>query len=341
MLSEIPQALSALLTSLLKLPNLHTIDLSDNAFGLNTVAPLQPFLSQHTPLRHLYLNNNGLGPAAGTLVAESLVQLASNKSSARESGTSVPDLETIICGRNRLETGSMSAWAKVYQANTSVKCVKMVQNGIRQAGISSLITDGLSHCTRLQVLDLQDNTFTATGSRALAEVVSSGNWKSMKELGVGECLLYAKGGMYLASALQKGHCAALQTLRLQYNDINATGLRELAEATKALPQLRRMELNGNKFSEDDEAVDEIRRILEKRRVDSGEEESEEWGIDELDELESDDEEEEDEEGVDDESDEEEKIVKEAQQTQAQPVAQEQDKDVDELANTLDKAEIRS
>jgi Ran GTPase-activating protein 1 len=60
LLSEIPDALTHLLTSLLALPELHTVNLSDNAFGLNTVAPLQPFLSQHVPLQHLILNNNGL-----------------------------------------------------------------------------------------------------------------------------------------------------------------------------------------------------------------------------------------------------------------------------------------
>ncbi|KAI7370244.1 hypothetical protein KC328_g17776, partial [Hortaea werneckii] len=103
LLSEIPQALDALLQALLQCPNLTTINLNDNAFGLNTVEPLRPFLSQHTPLQHLYLNNNGLGPAAGTLVAQALEQLATNKKQANN----VPHLETVVCGRNRLENGSM------------------------------------------------------------------------------------------------------------------------------------------------------------------------------------------------------------------------------------------
>ncbi|KAJ2977556.1 hypothetical protein NQ176_g4305 [Zarea fungicola] len=56
-LSEIPDALSHLLTSILNLPNLHTININDNAFGLNTQAPLVAFLAAHVPLQHLYLNN--------------------------------------------------------------------------------------------------------------------------------------------------------------------------------------------------------------------------------------------------------------------------------------------
>ena len=121
LLAEIPKALDALLTALLKCPQLRTVNLNDNAFGLNTVEPLRPFLSQHTPLQHLYLNNNGLGPSAGSLVAEALAQLAEKKAQARKEGKDVPDLETVVCGRNRLETGSMAAWVKAYQANDKVK----------------------------------------------------------------------------------------------------------------------------------------------------------------------------------------------------------------------------
>ncbi|KAI5277527.1 hypothetical protein KEM54_004992, partial [Ascosphaera aggregata] len=40
LVTEIPIALKALLTALLEVKTLQTIDLSDNAFGLNTQAPL-------------------------------------------------------------------------------------------------------------------------------------------------------------------------------------------------------------------------------------------------------------------------------------------------------------
>ena len=138
LLAEIPQALDALLTALLKCPKLETVNLNDNAFGLNTVEPLRPFLSRCVSLKHLYLNNNGLGPSAGALVADALAELAEKKAQARKDGQeNVPDLETVVCGRNRLETGSMSAWVKAFRANKGVKTVKMVQNGIRQEGIAT------------------------------------------------------------------------------------------------------------------------------------------------------------------------------------------------------------
>lgn len=309
------------------------------------------FLSSHVPLQHLILNNNGLGPHAGILIADALSALHVKKVNARKEGKEVPDLETVICGRNRLESGSMLAWSKAYSLHTGIKTVKMVQNGIRQVqngvklgGISQLLVDGLKHAKGLEVLDLQDNTFTLGGARALATVVPQ--WTEIKELGVGDSLLGAKGGVVLAEALGKGNNKKLEILRLQYNDINAEGLKGLAVAAKtALPALKKLELNGNKFSEEDMSIMQLNELFEERKNKfSGDVVIEDdWGLDELDELESEDEDqdEEDEEEEEEEEAEErrEKLLHEAEEAQEEPVAQRQDKDVDDLAAKLGKTEI--
>ena len=352
LLSEIPPALSSLLTALLELPNLHTVDLSDNAFGLNTVEPLVKFLSKHVPLKHLILQNNGLGPNAGTMIASALVALAERKEEARKSGKEVPHLETVICGRNRLESGSMPAWAKAYRAHRKVKMVKMVQNGIRQDGISPLLTEGLVWCEELEVLDLQDNTFTMTGARALSQVVEG--WRQIKELGIGDSLLGSRGAVLVAEALGKGHNVALEVLRLQYNEIDSKGVKALLVTAKdKLPKLRRVELNGNKFSEDDSPVEGLRLLLEERK-EKASNTGEEWGLDELSDLEeeSDDEDEEEDEDEDENDDAEAEreeqetaeartvgVLKDADQEEAQEVSQKKDDDVDALADSLGKAEI--
>lgn len=49
----------------------------------------------------------------------------------------------------------------------------MTQNGINHPGISAL-AKALAKNTNLQVLDLNDNTFTAKGAAAVAEV--SNGW---------------------------------------------------------------------------------------------------------------------------------------------------------------------
>ena len=353
LLSEIPPALSSLLTALLELPNLHTVDLSDNAFGLNTVEPLVDFLSKHVPLKHLILQNNGLGPNAGTLIAGALTALAERKEEAKKSGKEVPDLETIICGRNRLESGSMPAWAKAYRAHRKVKVVKMVQNGIRQDGVSLLLTQGLVWCEELEILDLQDNTFTITGARALSQVVEG--WKHIKELGIGDSLLGSRGAILLAETLGKGNNETLEVLRLQYNEIDSKGVKALSTTAKhKLLKLRRVELNGNKFSEDDEPVEGLRLLLEERKEKANDAEGE-WGLDELSDLEEESDEDEDEDqdeaGDEDDEDEAEKeeqeeaearregILKDADQEEAQKVSQKKDDDVDALAESLGKTEI--
>jgi len=348
LLSEIPPALSSLLTSLLVLPNLHTVDLCDNAFGLNTQAPLVHFLSKHVALRHLILQNNGLGPHAGALVADALTALAERKEEARRQGREVPDLETVVCGRNRLESGSMAAWAKAYRAHGRVRTVKMVQNGIHQDGMAMLLREGLKGCERLEVLDLQDNTFTITGARALSEVV--GGWKRLRECGISDSLLGSRGARQVVELLGKGENRELEVLRLQYNDVDARGVKALLEATRSgLPKLRRVELNGNKFSEDDEHVEGLRVLLDERREEAGKSAvEEEWGLDELDELESEDEDEDKEvEGSGDEEAEEEEemeerregVLKDADREEESKVSQKKDEDVDELADALGKTEL--
>jgi Ran GTPase-activating protein 1 len=350
LLSEIPPALSALLNALLEVPNLHTINLSDNAFGLNTQAPLVDYLSRAVPLRHLILNNNGLGPKAGVLVADALTELAAQKEKARSEGKEVPLLESIVCGRNRLENGSMEAWASAYKAHAKgMRSVKMTQNGIRQEGISLLLKDGLSHASELEVLDLQDNTFTLLGSSALAKVVQG--WASLRELGVGDCLLSARGGIKVAQALAAGKNEKVETLRLQFNDINAEGVKHFLFAAKnTLPALKRVELNGNKFMEDDANIEELRALLEKRQEEHGTDEDAEdaWGLDELDELEEEEEEEEEEESDEQTEEEEEeevkthladKTLKETVRAEDEPVSQKKDDDVDALADALGKTGI--
>ncbi|OAQ99396.1 hypothetical protein LLEC1_03125 [Akanthomyces lecanii] len=344
LLSEIPDALSHLLTSILNLPNLHTINVNDNAFGLNTQAPLVAFLAAHVPLQHLYLNNNGLGPHAGILIADALSELHAKKEAARKEGKTVPDLETVICGRNRLENGSMTAWAKTYSLHNKIKVIKMVQNGIRQEGISHLISEGLKHTADLQVLDLQDNTFTLRGSKALASIAPS--WALLRELAVGDCLLGGKGSVVVASALAKGKNTKLETLRLQFNDITPPGVKGFADAAKNLPALKRIELNGNKFEEEDESIAALQELLDERKEALAGDVivEDEWGVDELDELEGVDSDEEDEEEDEDEDDvtpEEraEKLVKEAEQAQEEPTVQLEDKNVDELAKKLEKTGI--
>lgn len=320
---EIPRSMDALLTALLHCPNLHTVNLSDNAFGIATVAPLEQFLAEHTPLQHLILANNGFGPEAGAKVGLALEKLAAKKKAANHPAK----LETVICGRNRLENGSMQAWSRFIKAHGSIKDLRLYQNGIRQEGIELLMLEGLKYAPELQTLDLQDNTFTELGSSAMAGVLPS--WPAIKKISVSDCLLSAKGGELVAAALRSESLAGLEYLHLQYNEIDETGLKIIADAVEHnLKNLKLLELNGNRFSEEHEHVDYIQRIFEQR------------GFGELDELDDMEEETDESEEESDAQDEElESASRDAEYAEAEPVPAENDKNVDELAAKLEKTSI--
>ncbi|KAG5360275.1 Ran GTPase-activating protein 1 [Yarrowia sp. B02] len=308
---EIPKSMEHITEAVLTLKNATTVDFSDNAFGITTVDPLADFLGKHVPLQHLHLTNNGFGPAAGTKIGEALERLAEAKKEAK----SDIKLETVICGRNRLENGSMESWAKYLATHGSVKNLQLKQNGIRQDGIVTLLEKGLAKCPALEILDLQDNTFTKKGAKALAKVYAE--WPELIELGISDCLLSGKGSIFLGEALRDGKpLEKLEILRLQYNEINLDGAEALYEALeKNLPAIKVLELNGNCFPEDEDVIDKITKLFDSRG--HGE-------LDELDEMEEPDSDEEDEDESEDEAEEE------------NDKAEKKDEAVDDLADELEK-----
>lgn len=199
--------------------SLEELDLSDNAFGPAGAEPLIDFLSNSKTLRILKLNNNGLGIGGGTMIAKAL-QASADK--ARADGRT-SSLHTIICGRNRLEDGSSQALADAFASHGTLKVVRMPQNGIRPDGIKAIVT-GLSKCTQLYYLDLQDNTFTSKGSQALASALP--NWPELSVLNVSDCLLGKSGGVALAKALEKGKNPHLTHLHLPYHPIHPKHLHD-------------------------------------------------------------------------------------------------------------------
>ena len=110
----------------------------------------------------------------------------------------------------------------------------------------------------------------------------------------------------------------------------------------ALPALRRLELNGNKFSEDEEKVARLREAFSERREKAGAEEDDDgegWGVDELSDMEEDSEEDENEDEDEVTAADEakaERALKDADQEEEKKVAQKEDRDVDELADALGK-----
>ncbi|PWN46630.1 putative ran GTPase activating protein 1 [Violaceomyces palustris] len=326
LISEIPDALRALCDALQDNTNLVELNLSDNAFGGRSAEPMVNFLTHNHHFSVLKLNNNGLGVTGGTIVANALIDAAKEL----EAKGLKSNLRTVICGRNRLENGSAPVWAKAFAAHGGLVEVRMFQNGIRMEGIEA-ISQGLSSCPNLEVLDLQDNTATVRGSRAIAACLPK--WPNLKTLNLSDCLLKPKGGALVFDALVQGGNPKLETLQVQYCDLDRKALDILASAiSQHLEKLEKLEINGNWADEEDECIEKIKQALEK------------WdhqdALDELDEMDPEGEEdEEEEEEEEEEAEEEEEEVKEEKEGEAKVEAAEPKDGTEELAAALSKTEI--
>lgn len=279
LISEIPLALSAICDALKDKTSLVELNLSDNAFGGRSVDPMVPFLTHNRSFQILKLNNNGLGPAGGSVIAEALVESA--RLSKAEGRTS--NLRTVICGRNRLENGSAPAWAEAFAAHGTLVEVRMPQNGIRMEGVTALAR-GLAKNPHLQHIDLQDNTFTAdgelTGLEAWTEALPS--WLDLHTLNLSDCVLSAEGEVpILVTSLTTGSNPKLHTLQLQNNNLETKTFSLFAQTISThLTNLMRLELQWNEVEDDDEHLETIALSLKQRggklfATDEDEEEEEE------------------------------------------------------------------
>ncbi|KAH9810441.1 hypothetical protein DFH28DRAFT_1111045 [Melampsora americana] len=232
LISEIPQALSSLCNSLLNLNHLTIIDLSDNAFG-----------------EELRLANNGLGPAGATVIADALYELGLKARQSHQPSR----LRKIICGRNRCENGSAKSWGRVFEVHSELTEVRLFQNDFRNHGWDPLMI-GLACCSKLEVLDMWDNTATEKGSRAVANALPQ--LKNLRELNLGDCLLRPRGGAMIARALKLGNNSNLELLKLSGSEIDEEVVGLLVDfVTGYGSKLKRVELNDN-FG-DAEAAEEL------------------------------------------------------------------------------------
>ncbi|TCD64670.1 hypothetical protein EIP91_003783 [Steccherinum ochraceum] len=259
LITEIPQALSAICDALVDKTSLVEINLSDNAFGGRSVDPMVPFLTNNRSFQILKLNNNGLGPEGGAVVANALLQ-----SAVLSKKEGVPsNLRTVICGRNRLEDGSAPVWGEALREHGGLTRIEMTQNGIKPDGISALVR-GIAACKNLVHLNLQDNTFGEKGSQTAAEVLTS--WPLLETLNFADCVLAQEGEVSpVIPVLLSGSNAKLTVLQLANNNIDSQSFALFAEGIhEHLPALKTFEVFWNEFEEDDEGIVSLSGTLTKR-----------------------------------------------------------------------------
>ncbi|KAG5350140.1 Ran GTPase-activating protein 1 [Termitomyces sp. T112] len=263
LITEIPPALSGICDALKDKTSLVELNLSDNAFGGRSVDPIVPFLTENRSFQILKLNNNGLGPAGGVVIANALLKSAElSKADGKRS-----NLRTVICGRNRLENGSAPVWAEAFAAHGTLVDVRMPQNGIRMDGVAAL-GRGLAKCPDLEHIDLQDNVFMDDGEIAgletWTEAISS--WPELRILNLSDCYLSTDGEVpILLSTLALGSNLKLHTLQLQNNNLEVETFKLFADnISTTLLSLMSLDLQDNDLEEDDEHLEKIALSMKQR-----------------------------------------------------------------------------
>lgn len=227
-----------------------------------------PFLTHNHSFQVLKLNNNGLGPAGGTILADALLESARlSKASGQKS-----NLRTIICGRNRLEDGSASSWAAAFAAHGTLVDVRMPQNGIRMDGITAL-AHGLAKCPDLTYIDLQDNAFMADGELTGVEAWSESlrSWPALHTLNLSDCVIAGDDGEVplIVTTIATGSNPKLHTLQLQNNNLDTQTFEVLARGIAHptnLKSLMVLELQWNEIEEgvEDEHLETLALTLKQR-----------------------------------------------------------------------------
>lgn len=261
---EIPPALG-FLSSGLRYTQLEELDLSDNAFGPDGVQGFSDLLANMPSLKTLRLNNNGLGPEGGLLVAQAL-------SMGRK-----PALEEFCAGRNRLEDMGAAALGHLFGEMKSLKKVALPQNRINAEGFMALFA-GLEQNPDLQWIEVNDNCLSDESAfTSLSRTVGCLQYLSV--LNIGESLLGDAGALPLLLALHSSNPHLLQ-LNLQYNELKAETVgEELVRLVLEKEDLELLNIKGNDFTfrTKDKIVEGLEK-MERRELlapwDSDDEESE-------------------------------------------------------------------
>ena len=252
---HVPLSIEAFGKVLAEKPNLRMIDFSDNAFSPAGATALSYFLANCTSLEELRLNNNGLGPEGGKIIANGLKE---NRRKSQANGKPSSLLKVTI-GRNRLENGSATELSEAFSLHENLEDVALFQNGIRPEGIVAL-SQGLSKCLKLKSLDLQDNTFTSKGSVAFAAAIPS--WTELARLNIGDCLLSDSGCKEIIEKLvQCPSASKLTFLNFQYAEMEPETAAFFAANLKSFPSLEKLYLNGNCFAPEGPEVQSIKSAL--------------------------------------------------------------------------------
>ncbi|KAI5190456.1 Ran GTPase-activating protein 1 [Nematocida sp. AWRm77] len=236
---EVVQSLRHIVEHVKLLPNVSYFDMSDNALSLHGMNILAELIEGMQSLKHLVLNNNGIGRDGGEFLSQCLTTLSGRSSK----------LLSIEAGRNRLED-SAEKLAKSLELFPYLESVKLYQNSIGSVAIGEVLNS--LYKLDIRVLDLADNFLLEHGATVLSKCLSKWN---LDILDVSDCLIRDEGFEILAEKItdkvrMQGELVGERVFNLSYNDFTSKSLSDTKAFLEKFPSIQ-IHFTGNMFTEED------------------------------------------------------------------------------------------
>ncbi|KAJ6592910.1 hypothetical protein B0H19DRAFT_1010380 [Mycena capillaripes] len=236
-----PDSIDNLVRLMTQTPHLRTLDLENTELGNDGVAKtMAEIRGKDLPLRHLYLNANGIGEKAAIAIAGYLAH-------------PVCKLESLYLGSNPIGDAGALPLADALKSNQSLFRLSMASTGLTSTGISALCT-ALSAHPRIMSVDwsasmttrIHGQRFNHLADPAIPHLVSLMQHHTMRRLDLDRTSLSAMGLEEVRSAVAGSNLCDFHVW-----------VRQMPDVAPSIPlaSRRAMEANVKKFYPEEKSYD--------------------------------------------------------------------------------------
>ncbi|KAJ6519473.1 hypothetical protein C8R45DRAFT_1204642 [Mycena sanguinolenta] len=231
-------------------PNLRTLDLENVELGdEGTAKVMEEITGQDVPLRHLYLNANGIGEKAAVKIAGYL-------------GHPMCKMESLYLASNPIGDAGALPLAEALKSNTTLMRLSLASTGLTSKGISALCTCLSTHPRILslnfsasQTTRVHLQRFNHMADSAVPSIISLMKNPSMRDLSLGRTSFSAAGLDEVKAAVVDSNLCEFEAFRKLDPD----------EASSCpLATRRALEANVKRFYPNEESYDKFSNSLAAR-----------------------------------------------------------------------------
>jgi len=226
--------------------NLTKIHFYNNMSGEGGCKQFARILEKSSNLTDIRFSSTRAGRAGSDIVASAL-------DAALEEGRNANLEKLDLCDNNFANKASQDALFRALGRTTSLAHLDLRDCDLEGDGVKKVCHALFESDSALEHLDLSGNNVERRGAKQIADYIRDSGGK-LKVLCLDDNDLTSRGVVHIASAFhgsEDGH--SIERLQLNYTMCGAIGARALIDAFgpdgKDLPNLKKLELDGNSFTE--------------------------------------------------------------------------------------------